>query len=256
MNIRNIVGIVLIVLSIGGMFFWETWGREAMTLDTVVVASGNITEGSVVGISDFKLAKLPKDTIIPSAISWDQALALSGKVARMDIMENQQIDASAFKDQSQLIEDGVSIFSLPKEWIYSKPAGLRAGDRVSIYLMPSKELLGTFTIAYLRDSAEQAVQGTERGETVLSRNGSTALVSSVEILASTSKYFQIYDALMGLTEEPEAQGTDDSGDTVNPSDGQQNGQPPQTAPGPEDGEGWHRIPQQDDRSLLIVLQSD
>ena len=195
MNFKNIAGIALMVLSLGGMFFWESYGREALTLQTVVVAASNIREGSIVRMSDLKEAKLPKDTVISSAMSWEQAQTLSGKVARMDIMENQQLDPSAFKDQNQLISKGVSIFSIPKEWIYSRPAGLRAGDKIGIYLMPEKEFLGSYTIAYLRDSTEQAVLGTDRGETMLSRNGSTALVNSLEILASTDKYFTIIDAL-------------------------------------------------------------
>ncbi len=241
MNYKNIAGIAMIALSLCGMIFWEMFGREALTLETVVVAAADIREGSVVDAASFRLAKLPKDSVIASSVSWDQAMALSGKVARIDIMENQQIDVSAFTEKSRLISEGVSIFSIPKEWIYSRPAGLRAGDGVAIYLMPEEQLLGSFTIAYLRDSSEQAVLGTGKNETILSRNGSTALVNSVEILASTSSYFKIFDAMMGnddasINEEARAKAMEKEG---------------------KEDPDWRppRFSDPMERSLLLVLQA-
>ncbi len=237
MNYKNIVGAAMIALSLCGMIFWEMYGREALTLETVVVAAVDIKEGTVVDAASFRQARLPKESIIASAVSWDQAMALSGKVARMDIMENQQIDVSSFTEKSKLISEGVSIFSIPKEWIYSRPAGLRAGDGVAVYLMPEEQLLGSFTIAYLRDSSEQAVLGTGKNETMLSRNGSTALVNSVEILASTGSYFKIYDAMMG---------NDDA--AINEAAREKEGM---------DDPNWRppRFSDPMERSLLIVLQT-
>jgi hypothetical protein len=81
------------------------------------------------------------------------------------------------------------------------------------------------------------VLGTGKNETMLSRNGSTALVNSVEILASTGSYFKIYDAMMG---------NDDA--AINEAAREKEGM---------DDPNWRppRFSDPMERSLLIVLQT-
>ena len=91
------------------------------------------------------------------------------------------------------VPEGKSVYVLPESWIYSRSSSLRAGDSVQIYSMPEKKLMGTFTLAFVRDNAEQEVQDTNLPSGVLERTAPSSIISNLEILCTQQEYFELFD---------------------------------------------------------------
>ena len=57
---RKIAGILLIVLSLGTLGFWELWGRENMTYDRVLVLKESLPKNTLVTEDMFREKKIEK----------------------------------------------------------------------------------------------------------------------------------------------------------------------------------------------------
>ena len=55
---RKIAGILLIVLSLGTLGFWELWGRENMTYDRVLVLKESLPKNTLVTEDMFREKKM------------------------------------------------------------------------------------------------------------------------------------------------------------------------------------------------------
>ncbi|MCF0150510.1 MAG: hypothetical protein HUJ80_03775 [Firmicutes bacterium] len=185
---------MLITCSLVGLTYWEVCGREQLTTRPVLAAASELPKGTILAASDLKLIHVGSDVYPQGSLAPGQEALAEGKAAAVDLHLNQPVTAELLEEQTQLFEDGQSVFSLPGEWIYARPSFLRAGDTIAVYLLPEKQKIGSFTIAYVRDSAEQAVLGDEDPKDgVLNRNGASGIIASVEILCKPRDYFAIYD---------------------------------------------------------------
>ena len=54
---RRIAGIVLVVLSLGALGFWELWGRENITYDRVVVLKESLPKNTLITREIFKISR-------------------------------------------------------------------------------------------------------------------------------------------------------------------------------------------------------
>ena len=197
MKLKTIIGILLIVLSIAAMFFWESSGRELLTTTSVLVCSEPVHKGQKVSLSDFKTKKIDKGSVLEGAVLPQDVEALEGTVANVDIVENQQILASYFSNAQSAKSSGRSIYVIPKEWIFSRSSALRSGDTVTIYKMPDKEKLGTFPVAFVRDASEQEVTDIEPGaRAVLDRKDSGRMISGIEIICTLDDYSKLYESVL------------------------------------------------------------
>jgi len=194
MKWKVIIGIFLILLSIGGMVFWETYGRDMVTLTPVLTVSADIPEGSVIRAEDLKQMQIPKEDVISGALTEADAASLIGTYADIDLLVNQQLVPSYFSTRDLGIGKGESVFSIPKAWIMSRSSALRAGDRVRIYSMPEQVFLGSYRLAFVKDNTEQEVVGGSQRR-VLDRQAASAAISGVEIICTLSDYFKIFDSV-------------------------------------------------------------
>lgn len=193
MRLRTVAGLLLIVLSIVAMYFWETRGRDRVLLVSVVAAAADIKEGTAVGPEDFKVIRIIPGSSPAGALSPQEAPALYGRRAGRDIAENVQVLREDFLDAQSFIPEGRSVYVIPSEWIFSRSSSLRAGDRVDIYSLHNRELLGNFPLAFVRDSAEKEVEDAEPARGVLDRKSPGSSISSLEIICTDSEYFAIFD---------------------------------------------------------------
>jgi len=202
MKWKVVIGVLLIALSIGGMYYWESFGRDRVLLTPVLTVSADLPEGSLVGAGDLAEMRIPKDDVLAGALTLADAGNVIGKYATLDLLANQQLVSNYFNSRNMEIGKGESIFSIPSSWICSRSSALRAGDKVRIYSMPEQVYLGSFRLAFVKDNTEQEVVGGSQ-RTVLDRQAASSAISNVEIICSLSDYFRIFDTVSECFEDEE-----------------------------------------------------
>ena len=193
MKWKSIAGIVLVILSVAAMYYWETRGRDSFLLVPVLAASDDIEAGTIVGEGDFTVLRVPPETVAAATLTPSEAVYLYGQRAGRRIRRNQQVAKEDFGSAAAQVPEGKSVYVLPQSWIYSRSSSLRAGDRVLIYAMPEKKPLGAYTLAFVRDNAEQEVFDTNLPSGVLERTAPSSIISSLEILCTEQEYFALFD---------------------------------------------------------------
>ncbi len=199
MKAKTIAGLIIVILSLAGMAWWELSAREMLMTEEVLAAAEDIKAGTVIETRQLTGLRMDKDSISAGALSPGQAALCEGWVASVDIPAGSPLFAALFREKNEVLKGGASIFTLPKEWIALRPAMLRAGDRVKLISLPEQACLGSFEIAFIRDSGEQAINGDEAaGADVLQRNSAGGVISSVEIICREEEYLAIYERSLGL----------------------------------------------------------
>ena len=194
-RIKSILGILLIIISLTGLFFWEWRGREAIMLEQVIVAKEEIQKGTVISNSLFEIKGIPKENKLNGALTPDKVNQIQGKLASQLIAENDQIILDYFTENEFYLEENESIFVIEPNWIAMRSSSLRRGDIIDVYGNLGGELLGTFQIAYVKDEsdrevknvAEQTQQYTENGN-ILERENSTSTINHIEIISTYAEY--------------------------------------------------------------------
>ncbi|WP_206458953.1 hypothetical protein [Anaerovorax sp. IOR16] len=184
------IGIILVVSSICGLFFWETKGRECFLMDQVFVAAERIPMGTEVNTNQFKLVYVLRENKVEEAFSKEDKSRLQGKVTAQIIEKNQQVTADTFCKKHALIEEGKSVFLIKPEWIDSRSSSLRRGDWVDFYLAESGTFVGYYPVAFVKDEKEREVRNEESimQDYILERTDATAQISHIEIIAALSEY--------------------------------------------------------------------
>ncbi len=212
---KPILGILLILLSIAGLFFWEWKGREIIMTEQVLVAKEEIRKGAPVTGAMFAVRGVNETGLLEGAITPADADRIRGKVAAQFIAKNGQIIMEYFRDDDFYLERGESIFVIDPDWITMRSSALRRGDVVDIYGSGGLGLLGTFRVAYVKDEAEREVKnaGTEAGTgpgtgiggtgaggaagNLLERPDSTSVIDHIEIITTFQKYEELVNRVSG-----------------------------------------------------------
>lgn len=173
MKTKSIIGIALIVLSITGMYFWETRAREAFLFEEVLAASEDIYAGEMIDAEKIKIISVTNESLLADALRQADMDLICGRICLQDIRANSQLVMSYFSDENN--DNNSYSFTVPiaSEWIFSKNAELRAGDVISIYLLPGKKYMGSFPVKLTDPDRD----------------------SFVEIQCSLEEYFAIFDAV-------------------------------------------------------------
>ena len=193
MKWKSIAGLVLVILSVAAMYFWETKGRDSFLLVPVLAAAEDIDAGTVVGEEHFTTLRVPPETVAAATLTPSEAVYLYGQRAGRHIRKLEQLSKEDFGSTHAQVPEGKSVYVLPQSWIYSRSSSLRAGDSVMIFSMPEKKPMGSYTLAFVRDNAEQEVFDTNLPSGVLERTAPSSIISSVEILCTEQEYFDLFD---------------------------------------------------------------
>lgn len=193
--LRPVLGVVLIMVSVTALLWWENTGREQLIMNSVMVAKNNIQRGSVITEQDFIEIKNISESTIPGAITPKTFYKIQGFVAQQYIPKYSQVISKMFIKKDKLLLDGYSIFPIKDVWIGSRSSSLRKGDTIDLFDEKGQLYVGTFKIAYVKDSNEQEVVETERNlsNDILQRNFSSSTISHVEIIASLEEYQKIWN---------------------------------------------------------------
>lgn len=202
-KLKPILGILLILLSLGGLIFWELKGREEVMTDQVLVAGKEIQKGTTVSGSMLVAKGVPKSDLLKGALTPADAARIQGKVAAQFIAKNGQIIMEYFRDDEFYLKRDESIFVIDPGWIIMRSSALRRGDVVDIYGNNGLGLIGSYRIAYVKDEAEREVKnaGEETsgniGTDILERPDSTSVIDHIEIISTFKEYESLVNIVNG-----------------------------------------------------------
>lgn len=202
-RLRSIVGILLIIASIAGLFLWEWKGREMILMEEVLVAKEEIQRGTEVNLSMFITKGVSKEMMVAEALVPEDLNKLQGKIAAQFIAGNDQITMDYFRDDEFYLNDDESIFVIEPSWIAMRSSALRRGDMIDIYANNELGFLGSYQIAFVKDEAEReirdaAVENQKYIENeILERTDSTSVIDHIEIITTLSEYQKIVQCVNG-----------------------------------------------------------
>jgi hypothetical protein len=191
---RALAGIIVIIVGLALLFYWESSGREQMQYEQVICASAAIQKGQTITDELLTTKALPKDCLISGALK--NGAELIGTVAAQYIPAQAQISREMiYTDDFYIDTDrGESIYKLPADWIDNRSAAIRRGDTVEIYLADGKRKVGEYMVAYVKDAQEREVSsiaGQEYAD-MLNRTDATGVIDHIEIIATQEEYAALY----------------------------------------------------------------
>ena len=152
---KRIAGIVLIVLSVGALGFWELWGRENITYDRVLVLKESLPKNTLITADMRRERKVEKAG--EGAIRTEQRNEIVGLETGQFIPAGTELYKEYFQESIFSVgeEQGKYILSVPAQWLKAFPQTLRRGDRAFFYC--GGEPVTDAVVAYVRDGTNQEV---------------------------------------------------------------------------------------------------
>ncbi|MEG0918475.1 MAG: hypothetical protein RSA49_04705 [Anaerovoracaceae bacterium] len=180
-NKKLLLGILLIVVAILGLFGWEVWGRQQLTFDEVVVFKENLEQGDIVRKNNLKIKRVAEKN--KESITKENVSKIVNKTAGQFIHSNTELYEEYFDYRGLSANKTNFIFSIPKEWILSVPQTLRRGDQAYLYSVSNekntKKYLTNAKVAYTKDNNSNEVKSNDK-----TRLNATSSISSVELVVN------------------------------------------------------------------------
>ena len=177
---QKAAGILLIVISLGALGFWEFWGRENLAYEQILVLRQNIPENTEIvrSLLEVKRVENPGDQVLMEK----DAAALIGMESAQFIPAGTPLHIEFFQDPALATggNSGQYILSIPSEWLISFPQTLRRGDEVSFYY--GEKQVTSARVAHVRDSSNQEVVSADDA-----RLQATAPASQLEVVVTEAE---------------------------------------------------------------------
>jgi len=133
--IFSVLGLIIMILSLVGVFWWETRGRNELIYEDVIVLNRSVEEGEVVSEDMISKIEVDPSNLIDGAIRNEGDVL--GKEAKHYIPKYSQLNSQFFLSEEELMpKEEKYIFTIPVDWIITFPNSIRKGD--VIYLYPVK----------------------------------------------------------------------------------------------------------------------
>lgn len=152
---RRIAGIVLVVLSVGALGFWELWGRENITYDRVLVLKEPLPKNTLITADKLRVKKV--DRAGEDALMEGEKGEIVGLETTQFVPAGTELYREYFQESIFAVgeEQGRYILSIPAQWLKAFPQTLRRGDRAFFYC--GGEPVTDAVVAYVRDGTNQEV---------------------------------------------------------------------------------------------------
>lgn len=177
---KRVAGILLIVLSVGALGFWELWGRENISYSKVAVLKNPVEAHTVITKDMLRAKKTEKPSA--GAIPWDKAESIIGLETKCFVAGNQELHPEYF--QEVIFRTGGDydryVLAIPDTWLINQPNTLKRGDRAFIYL--GDELIFETDVAHVKDNYGMEVTYSDRERFYPSGRG-----ENIEILVSSGQ---------------------------------------------------------------------
>lgn len=195
-HIKTILGVLLIVIAITLMAFWEIAGREAVLMERVLVARQDISPGTVIGEELFMEVSIPGENRIAKGLEEGEVKKMEGRISNQLILKNSQVTERFFSEYNPKIEEGSGIFLIKSEWIFSVSSSIRKGDVADLYTLDGKTKLGSFHLVFVKDQEGKEVTDGEIGKAskeIIERQEGSASISDLEIMSTLDQYIEIIE---------------------------------------------------------------
>ena len=152
---RRIAGIVLVVLSVGALGFWELWGRENITYDRVLVLKEALPKNTLITADMLRVKKV--DRAGEGALMEGEKSEVVGLETTQFVPAGTELYREYFQESIFAVgeEQERYILSIPAQWLKAFPQTLRRGDRAFFYC--GGEPVTDAVVAYVRDGTNQEV---------------------------------------------------------------------------------------------------
>lgn len=190
------MGVLLALLSVAGLVFWETTGRNRLLMDRVVVASADIRAGTTLRADMLTTVLIPKDGVIEKGFPAGSEGEIVGKRTAWPVSARQQLSAEVFALEEDYLKKGESFFVIPLAWIAMRSSALRRGDTVEIAsALGEGRNFGRYKLAFVKDAEDLEVRDMPQGGELLpetpdrkARTDANAIIDHVEIIATKAAY--------------------------------------------------------------------
>lgn len=195
---RITIGIILIFISVAAMVFWETKGRNEILLDEVVVFAKGVAKDSKLEKQHLSKGRVLKESRVEGSVDWLDLDDVVGKYLTTDMGKKAQLSYEFLRENPISIGKDQSIFLIPGSWIEMKSSALRRGDLVEIFETRELTGLGTFKVAFVKDSsgAEVVDEFISEKSGALERWKGSAPVDHVEIIGNLQDYERISEKVV------------------------------------------------------------
>ena len=178
---KKIAGILIIVLSIGMLGFWELWGRENLSYRTVAVLKESCEAHTM--IREEMLRPLKMESPPKGAILWDKADVIIGMETKQFVAGEQALHREYFCEPLMRLgkEFDRYVLSIPDTWLISSPVSVKRGDKAFFYL--GEEMVCEAPVIHVKDSYgnEVTYKDTERYYPSGKRTEIEVIVSSAQM---------------------------------------------------------------------------
>jgi len=187
--LKGLIGLLLCLTAIAGIYYWETYGRVEFTNKEIVVLKESIKAQTLITESDLVTVKREISTLIEDPIINSHDIV--GKVSKHYIPSNLQLSDAYFEEDELFPSDGEYIFQIPSEWIASCPSTLRRSDDAYIYPViegssaeeseiTEEEPIKCLKIAFVKNQSNQEVKSVGDSD----RLDGTSTISTIEMIAT------------------------------------------------------------------------
>lgn len=213
--IKGLLGIILILLAIGTIFYWEVYGRESLLYKNIVILTKEVNKNEVITSDMVRYQKREGTTLIDSAL-LDKSLII-GKAANSYIPKGVQLVEKYFESPNLVLNEDEYIFKIPLEWLKAFPSSLRRGDIIFFYEVEKgtteqnaidpnasegeitinnkkaleKKPITSTVVAYVKDSANREVITLSDEE----RYNGSSKISEIEIITDLETVNQLKESI-------------------------------------------------------------
>jgi hypothetical protein len=206
MAFKKLAGVLLIVVAVGMLAFWEAKGREMILMDEVVVAAEDIRASEPITKSMLTTVKVPLNAKVSGVVYAKNEGEAVGLIATATIPKGAQLSDKLLSRSQRDGEAGRSYFVIKSGWIYMCSSALRQGDEIEIVSADGTRAFGNFKVAFVKDNendeiASRAEESVGLGDSSFDARGGGANVDHIEIVTDLSAYMAI-KTFAETTEEP------------------------------------------------------
>ena len=155
---KSIVGVVLIVISLAGIIGWETFGREKIIYDEIIVL--NESAEPYTEITDDMISLRRVYMPAQGALKPEDSEYLEGKISSQYIQKGSELFQRYFIDKNDAIYDSEYVFSISVSSLLAYPKSVKRGDTVYLQLRNSNVL--TSQVFCLKDASGNNIENINR----------------------------------------------------------------------------------------------
>lgn len=152
-RLRGIAGIVLMILFLAVIYFWESIGREKLLYESVLVVNKDVNKGDVITKETLGYMKTEETKFIKDAIRDPKEVL--GKQATHFIPAKAQIHKTYIDDGVITTKKDELIFRIPNDWLVAIPSSIRRKDEIILYSINEDNLNAKVNISYEKENTEE-----------------------------------------------------------------------------------------------------